>query len=216
VLQFHTPAPQPATDLQAQLQEARRRLRPCDHRLASGTVQPARPLGAAGAQLEQTMLQPPLQQHEEVEEEGMDARADLPRDRAEGWEEVQREEARVDDGTAPRESYLTLAGQTLGKLIWGGSGRGSRNKKLHKKKQKSTESSPEAAAPSIGPSEPSMYPYPPVATTTTTTSGPYMYPYPLVATTTTTTTTTTTSSTDPYQPAAFTSSVSSPSLYPTR
>lgn len=39
----------------------------------------------------------------------------------EDWVEVQREEERVNAGTAPRESYLRLAGQTLGKWIWGGS-----------------------------------------------------------------------------------------------
>jgi len=36
------------------------------------------------------------------------------------WEEASREEANINAGTARRENPLTLAGQTLGKWIWGG------------------------------------------------------------------------------------------------
>jgi len=38
----------------------------------------------------------------------------------EGWDEAKREDAQVRNGEAPRESYLSVAGQTLGKWIWGG------------------------------------------------------------------------------------------------
>ncbi|ELR24596.1 uncharacterized protein ACA1_171800 [Acanthamoeba castellanii str. Neff] len=56
-----------------------------------------------------------------------------------GWEEASREEANINAGTTRRENPLTLAGQTLGKWIWGGT--------HHKDKSGSSSSSASSSTP---------------------------------------------------------------------